>query len=197
MLNLSFKTLPLLLLVILINGCATAPTPAGDAPAADAPNWHLRGKLAVIQPDERVSANLHWRHRSSSGQDDLRLSTPIGTTVLVLNSQPGRAQVRFDGQQHEGQSADQLIERLTGWPLPLSQISRYLLGDTQGAQAVQYDEFGEPSALELVHPATGEQWQLRYLGWQQLSGYKVPRQIELRRGDQRLKLALSHWQPEP
>ncbi|WP_261389827.1 lipoprotein insertase outer membrane protein LolB [Ferrimonas balearica] len=196
MLNLPFKSLPLLFFIILISGCAT-PTPPGEAPAADAPNWHLRGKLAVIQPDERLSANLSWRHRTSSGQDDLRLSTPLGTTVLVLNSQPGKAQVRFDGETHQGHSADQLIERLTGWPLPLSQISRYLLGDTRGAESVKYDDFGDVSSLALVHPQTGERWQLRYLGWQQLSGYKVPVQIELRRGDQRLKLALSHWQPEP
>ncbi|MBY6186252.1 lipoprotein insertase outer membrane protein LolB [Marinobacter hydrocarbonoclasticus] len=196
MLNLPFKTLPLLFFIILISGCTTT-IPAGDAPAAEAPNWHLRGKLAVIQPDERMSANLSWRHRDSSGQDDLRLSTPLGTTVLVLNSQPGLAQVQFDGKTHQGTSADQLIERLTGWPLPLSQISRYLLGDTRGAESVEYDELGEVKSLTMVHPQTGEQWQLHYLGWQQLSGYKVPVQIELRRGDQRLKLALSHWQPEP
>ncbi|MBY6106916.1 lipoprotein insertase outer membrane protein LolB [Ferrimonas balearica] len=157
----------------------------------------MLGKLAVIQPDQRVSANLSWRHRDSSGQDDLRLATPLGNTVLVLNSRPGHAQVQYDGQTHQGQSADQLIERLTGWPLPLSQISRYLLGDTRGAESVEYGSDGEVSQLQLVHPQSGELWQLRYLGWQQLSGYKVPVQIELRRDDQRLKLALSHWQPEP
>lgn len=148
----------------------------------------------MILPDERVSANLNWLHKGED--DDLRLTSPLGTTVLTLKAEPGRAEIEVDGETHVGASADALIQRLTGWPLPLSELSRYLLGNVSQYPGVSYDSNGDPHSIPLAHPVSGEQWQLYYRGWQQQSGKKVPRLVELRRDNQRIKLALSHWQPE-
>ncbi len=197
MLNLLYKTLPVLLLSLLLHGCASYRPPTPDDTIAQQDDWLLRGKLGVITPDDRLSANLHWRHLGRTGQDDLRLTNPFGATVLSLSAQPGLASVTLDGQQYDGSSAEQLVRRLTGWQLPLSQLSAYLLGDPGDNPTTVYDEQGNPLSLELTHPDSGERWQLTYQGWQQLSGYKVPRQLELRGDNQRIKLAISHWQPEP
>ncbi|SHH36298.1 lipoprotein insertase outer membrane protein LolB [Ferrimonas marina] len=196
MFNHPFKLTLSLLLLTLLAGCASYQAADADDPLAQTPNWHLRGKLGIITPEERVSASLHWRHLGRTGQDDLRLTGPFGQTLLALNARPGFAEVELDGRRHQGDSPEQLIQRLTGWQLPLSQLSRYLLGDTASNPTTSYDEQGHPVRLDLVHPGTGEQWQLTYNGWQQLSQHRLPRELELRQGPQRIKLAISHWQPE-
>ncbi|GAA5186080.1 lipoprotein insertase outer membrane protein LolB [Ferrimonas gelatinilytica] len=197
MLNLFNKTLPAVLLSLVLHGCASYRAPDLSDTIAQQDDWLLRGKLGVITPDERLSANLHWRHLGRSGQDDLRLTNPFGGTVLSLSAQPGLANVTLDGQHYSGSSAEQLIRRLTGWQLPLSQLSAYLLGDPGNNPSTVYDADGNPLSLTLIHPQSGESWLLTYQGWQQLSGYKVPRQLELRQNGQRIKLAISFWQPEP
>ncbi|GAA4876761.1 lipoprotein insertase outer membrane protein LolB [Ferrimonas pelagia] len=197
MLNIPLKLALFSLLLSVISGCASFRPPAEDAQIATTQNWHMRGKLGVITPEQRLSANLHWRHLGRYGQEDLRLTNPFGGTVLSLNSQPGLATVELDGQHYTGTSPDSLILRLTGWPLPLSQLSQYLLGDPGDNTQLTYDQQGDPLRLELIHPETGERWQLDYKGWQQQAGHKVPRQLELRQGEQRIKLTISYWQPEP
>lgn len=159
-------------------------------------DWLITGKLALISPEERLSANLFWRHHGSNDLDELRLTGPLGRNVLTLDSNHQAATITVDGKTYVGNDADSLIVRLTGWPLPLSQLSKYLLGQTEPNDQISVDEQGQPLSVELTHPKTGEKSTLYYKGWQQLSGYKVPQQIELRQQQTRIKLAIKTMQPE-
>ncbi|WP_028116807.1 lipoprotein insertase outer membrane protein LolB [Ferrimonas senticii] len=194
-------TQPLKLLIsvftaVVLTACSSYRAVDDHSKTVTHPDWTVSGKLAFISPEERVSANLYWQHHASNGKDELRLTGPLGVNVLSLSSFPGFATVTIDGKSYQSDDADSLIVRLTGWPLPLSQLGQYLLGDTQLTEQVSSANHNQRQQIELTNPNTGETSQLIYHGWQQLSGYKVPRQLELRQGDQRIKLAIKEWQPE-
>ncbi|WP_298439946.1 lipoprotein insertase outer membrane protein LolB [uncultured Ferrimonas sp.] len=190
------KLILLLLLALTLSACATYQDVTSNSKTVQSNDWTITGKLAFISPKERVSANLHWRHLASSGKDELRLTGPLGRNVLSLSAFPGFASITMDGKTYTGKDADSLIVRLTGWPLPLSQLGQYLLGQTTGSEQISTDANNQLASVQLTHPRTGQKSQLHYRGWQQLAGYKVPKQIELHQQQQRIKLAIKSWQPE-
>ncbi|WP_084144518.1 MULTISPECIES: lipoprotein insertase outer membrane protein LolB [Ferrimonas] len=186
----------ILFILLWLSGCAVAPHASKDsASPSELTSWQLKGKLAIIQPDERLSVNLHWQHHNK--QDDLRLTNLFGSTLLLLNADAQGATVTFDDQTYTGSSASELIARLTGWSVPLTELSGWILGQhTPEGALVTMDEQGWPATVTLSLAPGEAQWQMSYQGWQQIDGYRIPRMVSLRQGNKRLKLALSDWQPE-
>lgn len=92
-------------------------------------NWQVSGKLAILRPDERKSANLSWRQ--TNAQIDMRLSTVVGSSIANLSFKDGKARLQADGQTWDDASASRLIYRVTGWQIPVEQLSRWMKGDVQ------------------------------------------------------------------
>ncbi|TKB54788.1 lipoprotein insertase outer membrane protein LolB [Ferrimonas aestuarii] len=190
------KCTTLVLLALWLTGCASAPDANQNSnSAADLTRWQIKGKLAIITPDERLSLTMQWQHLEQ--QDKIRLSDPFGRTVLLLESQPEYASVLLDGQHHTGNSANALIQRLTGWQFPLTELTSWILGQPSGEHAVQYDANGWPAFAQVEVDPLAPAWTLTYQGWQQFNGYRIPKAINLRQLDKTLKLKLYEWQPEP
>ncbi|WP_417347313.1 lipoprotein insertase outer membrane protein LolB [Ferrimonas sp.] len=186
----------ILLFLMWLSGCATAPPASRDsASPSDLTRWQLKGKLAIIQPEERLSVNLHWQHNGN--RDDLRLTNLFGSTLITLQASENGAKIRYQDKTYSGNNASELLGRLTGWAVPLTDLSRWILG--QGSQdegQTILDDNGWPAQVTLVLDPNQPPWQMKYQGWQQIEGYRIPRMVSLRQGDNRLKLALSDWQPE-
>ncbi|QIZ77087.1 lipoprotein insertase outer membrane protein LolB [Ferrimonas lipolytica] len=195
MFNQPSKFVVLLITLLTLVGCVTHQAPDSTSKTVTSNDWTVTGKIAFISPEERVSANLHWRHITSTGNDRLQLTGPFGTNVLNLTATPELATVVVDDKTFTDNDVDRLIVKLTGWPLPLSQLAKYLLGQT-AADHKNVSNKVTQSVIELIHPTTNSISELHYLSWQQINGYKIPKQIELRQDQQRIKLTINTWQPE-
>lgn len=182
--------------LLLLAGCETLPpmtdlSPITVADARQATAWELQGKLAIKTPDDKLSANIYWRH--SEDRDELTLTTMLGTTVLTLNSTPNSAHLHIDGKDFRDDNAQRLLERVSGWSIPLADLPLWITGQIgPNDQVIVRDSQGKPK--QLTNTQTPPPWQVAFLSWQSQSGASVPHQLKLERGDLQLKLQLNQWQ---
>ena len=151
--------------------------------------WQLEGKLAIIQPDNRQSANLYWS--ASDSQDVLNLNSFVGTSILSLTRTPGLATIEFNGETHYGKNAQQLANWLTGLDLPFLDDPSWLKG-LPNTTSFQSDELYRVTHATLKD-TQGKEWQIRYGNYQRHAGYWLPFSLSLTHNDIRLKLKIYEW----
>ncbi len=114
-----------LLAVLALAGCAALPPASTDAQA-------LSGRLALqvdAQPDRPAqSISASFDLRGSAEQGELRLSTPLGTTLAAAFWGPGEARlVTPQGEKRFG-DLDALSREAFGESLPLRALPDWLQG---------------------------------------------------------------------
>lgn len=183
------------LLFLLLSGCSTPPPiayiPIHIEQVSQAQAWEVRGKIAVRTPEERFSANLYWFHTQE--REELRLTTPIGTTVLQLTSTPELTQLVIDGQRYQHHDPQLLLQRATGWSIPIDSLPLWLTGQiTAQDRVLQKDSNNRP--ISLLSSDKESHWQVSFLSWQQQSGAQIPKKMLLTHEQVEIKLQLNRWQ---
>ncbi|ABO24780.1 lipoprotein insertase outer membrane protein LolB [Shewanella loihica] len=183
------------LALMTLAGCAShkpidyAPTQVESANQAEA--WELQGKLAVRTPEDKFSTNLYWFHTQTN--DDLTLTTMLGTTVMTLNKTPSQASLQIEDKVYQDSDAEELLRRLTGWSIPVDTLPLWITGQVSAQdEVVAVDEQGRPK--EVLNHTGSSPWHVSFNSWQEQSGAELPRLLQLERDDIRLKLQVSQWQ---
>ena len=117
----------------------------------------------------------------------------LGTTVLSLTSEPGKAILELDGKRYEDTNAERLLTRLSGWAIPLEKLPLWITGQLSPDDIlIATNEDGAPRQLlnEMDFPA----WQVDLLSWQTQSGAQIPQQLKLNRGTLLLRIQINQWQ---
>ncbi|WP_175514115.1 lipoprotein insertase outer membrane protein LolB [Oceanisphaera psychrotolerans] len=182
--------------LLWLSGCAyqAQEAPAGSWQAqkttlTQLQQWQLSARLGIITPDERGSLSLFWRQ----DRDDYRmnLTNVVGKRVFDLTRRQGQIMLTdHEGQQHQATDARELVLRLTGWDLPVEQLSYWIKGLPGEQDQVEYDADGRPNTI-LAHG-----WKLRYLGYTRIDGLWLPSRLDLTHNDTTLRLAISQWELE-
>lgn len=115
-----------LLAVALLGACAS-PRPAHDAQAGQPQHWSGRLALNVHdQPPQSYSASFTLRGRAEAGE--LALYSPLGSTLAVMQWQPGLAELREGERTRQYASLDELAAAVTGAALPVATLFDWLHG---------------------------------------------------------------------
>jgi outer membrane lipoprotein LolB len=153
--------------------------------------WELQGKIAVKSPTDKFSTNLYWFHLGEENQ--LSLTTMLGTTVLTLNSKPGLARLEVDGKEYVDSNPQDLLEAVSGWSIPLDNLPLWITGQVGVNDEISaYHDDG--LIKSLISPAPEHNWQVSFLSWQQQSGASVPKQIKIERAGVEVKIQINRWQ---
>lgn len=152
--------------------------------------WQAQGKLAIIQPNKRQSANLFWS--TTPQKDNLNLTSFVGTSVLALEKTAKQATLELDGETHTGKNAQQLVYWLTGMNLPFLDDPNWLKGLPNTTQYLA-DELNRVNQATLTD-SKGEQWQILYNDYKKHGGYWLPYSISLTHSSVKLKLKVYSWQ---
>lgn len=190
---LSYTTLSILL---FLAGCQNLPPVDSLRPitinnANQAKAWELQGKLAIKTPNDKLSANLYWRHTEEL--DKLTLTTMLGTTVLTLEATPSSAHLNFDGKDFRDNNAQALLERVSGWSLPIADLPLWITGQvTAQDHIISFDNNGKAKQIQNIQ--NPRPWLVTFLSWHTQSGAEVPNQLRLERGELQLKLQINQWQ---
>lgn len=166
--------LPLFLLTLLA-ACATPERIVGDGPAFD-----RTGRFSVTAqgPDEKlesVQGGFAWYDAGHALQ--LNLANPMGSTLAQVRVEPGQAVlVHSNGSQETAPTADELVARVVGGPVPVAGLRSWLRGEvnSQAANSLQKNSQGQVEAFSQ------EGWQVRL----QRYDTKGPRLIDLKRTEQ-------------
>lgn len=196
----------LVVLTMLVVGCATPPAPVTDGltsqpPAdwsqrqqalADFRHWQLQGKLAVRQTDDSGSAVIN-RWTQHGEQYQLSLSSAfLGLGHTRLSGQPGYLELTLsDGETYRSTDPDALMLAATGWQLPLTNLSWWIRGlpAPEGDFELRFDPTGTLAVIRQ------DGWEIRYDRWRDFLPEKprLPARITAVKEDKRVRVVVTDW----
>jgi outer membrane lipoprotein LolB len=130
----------LLFISATLIACQHAPMRTND-PWQDQPALHSwQGRLALrIDGPAPQSLQAHFELATGQQRGQLRLSSPLGTTLAEIVWQPGQAQLLENGRIHHAQAPEQLLEHITGQSWPMSAWQAWLQGENQQVPGWELD----------------------------------------------------------
>jgi len=154
-------------------------------------HWTLTGKLAIFLENERQTANIYWQQQGDNYS--IQLTTFIGTRILqVTKNEQGVEIINNDDQVFTGQDANTLIKQLSpGLDLPLAALQQWIKGNPAKA-SYQLNEQQQVSEL-LGLDESQNLWQVSFQQYQLFSGTVLPKKVDLKRDDIRVKIAINQW----
>ena len=133
--------------IIFIAGCATNGPPTSQNNAThstlnlDHPTpLQKQGRLSIkVASEPPQSLTAAFEIKGSSTQGELRLMSPIGSTIALLSWTPTQAFLMANNESKEFQHIDTLMQELTGTVLPLNAVFDWLVAIPTPAPGWQLD----------------------------------------------------------
>ncbi len=189
-----------LLCGLLLSGCASwqqpvvaeLPLPAKQRQQqlATLANFSLVASLGVKAPADSVSGTLNWQQQGE--QYSASMNTFIGVNIFQLQTTADGASVTVSGDTHQAESADVLLDYLSGWTLPIADMPLWLKGMAgQNSSDLRWDPLGRLTSFSLLD-SQQRRWQVSYLSFfpDRLS---LPKKIVLQSSDTKLTLVIRQW----
>ncbi len=193
----------LLALLLFAAGCETL-APRVEGPAnqaawearrawlASLERWQLEGRVAIAAYGEGWNASLEWRQDGE--RLDVHFSGPLGVGSASVTGTPERLEVRTaDGEHFVTRNPESDLYWQLGWTAPLDRMPYWVLGlPGPGADfSLEVDGAGRP--VRLVQAG----WTVDYIDYLLLdtepAAHALPRKIEMRREDVRIRLVVGEW----
>jgi len=141
--------------VFFMAGCAVT---ASRPQAIESPAESWSGRLALRvdgEPPQSYAASFTLTGSAQAGE--LRLTSPLGSTLAVMQWEPGQALLRQGELAYGYASLDELVYAATGADLPVRALFGWLGGTPQAVEGWQADlsrlPDGRLTANRLTPPA--------------------------------------------
>jgi outer membrane lipoprotein LolB len=179
----------LVLLILLLTGCAAAPVAVQRPLQADAP-FAFNGRIAVRQGELRDSAGMRWVH--SAAADEILLLAPLGQTMARIRRDDGEATLEASGKHYAAQDMEALMQQVLGWQLPLSGLRYWVtaLPSPDGESHIERDASGQVSLLRQ------QGWEISYTRYAAESGDALPLRLKLQREGMEVLLLIDEWEAQ-
>ena len=182
-----FRLLFAVLMALFISACQSLPeTPASKAEWLDNPDyfsarfeqvqqqqtWRYSAKVGLTTPQAREQANLVWEFGDQA--NSVRLFGPLGVGAIKLEfDQYGVVLSDNKGVIHQGKSAEELLTRIVGWPIPIDALSSWIfvLPNKNAAFRYTLDENQNVKSLEQLG------WLIEYSAYKEYEGRLMPRKV--------------------
>lgn len=121
----------LLIAIFFIAGCAQIPRAEGPE-TTETTFW--RGRLALrVESEPPQSFFAGFELSGNAGQGELRLFSPLGTTLADLRWSPQSATLTNNGETRQFESLDALATQATGSAIPIAALFQWLAGTQTSA----------------------------------------------------------------
>lgn len=208
----------LLVLGLLVSGCATRqlPTPAAATLSAaalteaqarverretllrEAGGVTFSGRVAMANGSQGGNGRVEWSQRGNSYQ--VVLSAPVTRQSWSLSSGPDGARIEgLEGGLREGPDAGQLLLEATRMEVPVGALAAWAAGARADAREFGPAQLDFSAAGTLVRLEQGG-WTIEYQDWQPAGGgHEVswPRRLSAQRGQARVRLVVDTWTLAP
>jgi len=188
---------------VLLTACAVN-QPQGPGPSTTAPQWQqhqqevakvthyqTRGAFAYLSDKQKVYARFNWQ-QTAPDRYRLLLTNPLGSTELQLDAQGDTVQIVDNkGKRYVSNDAEKMISQLTGMDIPLANLRQWMMGLPGDASDYQLNSNYQLKSLN--YSSNGQKWQVAIQDYDSKSTPPLPANLELREGDQRIKLRMDSW----
>ena len=175
--------------LIALSGCATLTPPSehGVASRDAASAFLLEARISATDGDRAASGRLEWEHAADA--DIWLLFSPLGQVVAQLVATDAGATLRTaDGQMLTGHSAEAMLPELLGVPAPTDGLTHWVQAIPRaGARVLATDLAGRPARISDAG------WIIDYPEYATESPDAMPRRIDARWGDARIRLVIDNW----
>ncbi|WP_380180739.1 lipoprotein insertase outer membrane protein LolB [Kalamiella sp. sgz302252] len=198
------STLRLLPLASVLLVACSVNKPQGPGQSVTSPQWQqhqsavekitqyqTRGAFAYLSDKQKVYARFNWQ-QTAPDRYRLLLTNPLGSTELQLDAQGSVVQlVDNKGKRYTSNDAEKMISQLTGMDIPLTSLHQWMMGLPGDATDYALDD--QYRLREVNYSRNGQQWKVTYQGYDSKQQPALPSNMELREGDQRIKLKMDGW----
>ncbi len=192
------------LAAVVLAGCVTPDSAQKPGQSPASPQWRehqqavekisqyqTRGAFAYLSDRQKVYARFNWQ-QTAPDRYRLLLTNPLGSTELQLDQQGQVAQIVDNkGKRYVSNDAAKMISQLTGMSIPLDNLRQWILGLPGDAKDFTLDD--QYRLREVNYSQDGKQWKVTYQGYDRQQTPPLPSNLELREGDQRIKLKMDSW----
>jgi outer membrane lipoprotein LolB len=177
--------------------CAHAPPAADGLDVAERrdrvdalPGWDMRGRITIDTGERAVQARFRWREQQP---DSLLLNVRglFGAGSFEIKGNDDALTLRTRGETWSLVDPEAELSARFGWWLPVGSLDAWLVGLPDDAYEARVD-LGANGAL-----ATLEQrlWMLEFGDYELTEGLLLPRTIDMRHAELRLRLTVDSWSP--
>lgn len=172
--------------IIMLSACSTLPQkPTGDVHAIK--NWQIRGKVALISPEQKGSARLFWQQKGDNFE--VVLTSTVGTHIFTLMRKDGKAQlIESNGQVSYSKDAESLLERKTQWYLPIKKLQTWIKG-------IPGDASHRLNKKNQMDSLVQGQWAVNFNRYKNFSGYMLPEIITVFGYENQMRILIYEWNP--
>lgn len=138
----------LLLVLLLLNGCATLKPKdiTTTETLSQLTVFQVNGRLAIIQPQQKQSAYFYMQQNNQEYK--LTVNTFLGINLFTAQRDSQGIIIETNEQKYVSSQPQQLLFELTGWWLPLDELHAWLKADLKSSQgAITFYESDNNSPL--------------------------------------------------
>ncbi len=187
--------------LILLHGCTTLPEgpskninlPEQVAALEQVTAWQLKGKMAIRNQKEAVSANVKWELDGEAFH--FTLTNFLGITLVDMVAEPEIVTLKADGEVYTHDDASELISQVTGWDIPLSDLVAWVKGLPKASDRFTLSEHG---LLKTLSPTCSRchNWQIAYDNYAKIKEVWLPHSLVMTRANdpnQFIKIRVAEW----
>jgi len=162
---------------------------------AEIDQWQLHARIGLRSKNRSGSASLIWDE--IPGQRNLRLLGPVGGGLILLQQDStGVTLTDSKGKTWYATDAAELIQRVTGWQIPVSGLRWWLLGMTEPGSKAAYT-LDQSQRLASINQ---DQWKVAFDKYSMFGRYELPTSIIIESDSSkdddkyiRAKLIVKNW----
>ncbi|MNL42312.1 Outer-membrane lipoprotein LolB precursor [compost metagenome] len=95
------------------------------------------------------------------------------------------------GKRYVSDNAEEMIRKLTGMAIPLDNLRQWMLGLPGEANDFKLDD--QYRLNSLTYQQGAQTWTVDYQDYNNSLQPQLPSRLELKQGDQRIKLKMDNW----
>ncbi len=152
---------------------------------AQVTSWKIRGKVALISPQEKGSAKLYWHQQDQDFH--IAITSQFGTHLLTLSQKKDYAELTDDqGVTYKAKDAQTLLKHRSPWYLPITHLQTWIKG-MPGNSAHKLNKQGRLESL------VQEGWLVNFNRYNNFSNYLLPEIITIHGYDSQIRLVIQEW----
>jgi len=183
---------------LLLGACAPLPQPPSEIPAPQA--WALRRETLetirgftlrgrINDANQGRTADVRWLQRDD-GQFNLQLNGPFGIGAVEIDGNADGVSVRTrDGTQYLT-DPEAWMQANLGWSIPIGDLRNWALGLPAAGTLEHLSLDAGGQVLNLQQNG----WDIRYDSYQTVGQLDLPRKLEARTDQARLRLLIDRWE---
>ena len=151
--------------------------------------WQSDMVVLGVTSKEKFKTRLNWEQNQTDYT--IKLRDFIGRTVALINGSANQVSVKTSkGETYQGDTAEQLLDEVTGMRIPLEGLNYWLRGIPEPGVELDAFTLGEDGAAKSI---SQNGWRMSYPLYKTYGDIKLPQKVLLEYDDLNLTVNISRW----